>query len=91
MVVNEVLPDRDGVASTRERLGDDLAIRFARARTRCSTGPRTGSVDTPSPVMAGFASRSVDTSASEMAGFAFDSLRPAAAIHRDPGGFQGSR
>ena len=34
----------------------------------------TGSVDTPSLVMAGFAPRSVDTS-SEMAGFGFDSLR----------------
>jgi hypothetical protein len=74
VVVDQVLPDGDGVAPTRQRVGDDLAIRLAGARARRSTGGggRTGSVDTPSLVITGFAQRSVDTS-SEMAGFAFDS------------------
>jgi hypothetical protein len=34
VVVDQVLPDGDGVAPTRERVGDDLAIRLARARAR---------------------------------------------------------
>jgi hypothetical protein len=29
MVVDQVLPDGDGVAPTREPVGDDLAIRLA--------------------------------------------------------------
>ena len=40
---------------------------------RPGDGGHTGSVDTPLPIIAGFAPRSVDTSP-EMAGFAFDSL-----------------
>ena len=36
VVVDQVLPDGDGVAPTRERLGDDLAIRLAGARARGS-------------------------------------------------------
>jgi hypothetical protein len=75
VVVDQVLPDGDGVAPTRERARDDLAIGLAgaRARARPGDGGRTGSVDTPSLVIARFAPRSVDTS-SEMAAFAFDSL-----------------
>ena len=67
---------RGSVIVPSYRLGDDLAIRFARARTRGSARRwRTHGVGGHAiVVMAGLARRSVDTS-SEMAGFGFDSLR----------------
>jgi hypothetical protein len=34
VIVDEVLPDRHGVATSAERLADQLSIRLARARTR---------------------------------------------------------
>src|SRR5207247_3349613 len=34
VVIDEVLPDGHRIAPPRERLGDDLAIRFTRARAR---------------------------------------------------------
>ena len=40
VVVDQVLPDGDGVAATRQRLGDDLAIRLAGARARGSARRR---------------------------------------------------
>ena len=76
VVVDEVLPDGDGVAAARERLRDELPIRLAGAGTRGAARRwrphRVGGH--PGRRMAGFAPRSVDTS-SEMAGFGFDSLR----------------
>jgi hypothetical protein len=75
MVVDQVLPDGDGVAPTASasamisRYGSQALALGARP----GGGGCPGSVDTPSRVIAGFAPKSVDTS-SEMAGFAFDSL-----------------
>jgi len=46
VIVDEVLPDGDGVAPTGQRLRDDLAIRLARTRARraprCGRGPHVG-------------------------------------------------
>ncbi len=38
MVVDQVLPDRDGVAPTRHRVGDDLAARLAGAALAARLG-----------------------------------------------------
>jgi hypothetical protein len=50
MIVDEVLPDRHGVAVVSERVGNQLSIRLARARTGRATrvGPE-GSRWTPPP------------------------------------------
>ena len=65
VVVDEVLPDGHGVAATRQRLGDQLAIRLAGARARRAARRwRTPGVGGHlRAVMAGFdGPRSVDTS-----------------------------
>ena len=90
VIVDEVLPDRHRVAAAPQRLGDQLAIRLAGARTRRATRPgdRSQSRWTPPPggrfwplrvgghlpAMAGFAARGSVDTSGEMAGFGFDSL-----------------
>jgi hypothetical protein len=90
MPIDELLPDGHRVAATRQRLGNQLVVWLAGARTRRAPGPDGArSVDTVSKMagfddaasletaeeMAGLAgSRSVDTSGGEMAGFGFASL-----------------
>ena len=39
VVIDQVLPDRHRVSAAPERLGDELAIRLARARSRRATRP----------------------------------------------------
>jgi hypothetical protein len=43
VVVDKVLPDRHGVPAAPERLGDELSVRLARARTRRAGGAWTWS------------------------------------------------
>ncbi|HEV8573511.1 MAG TPA: hypothetical protein VGR43_02275 [Dehalococcoidia bacterium] len=72
MVVDEVLPDRRGVAVPPERVDDQLSIRLALG-ARPGRGIEAESVDLRGDGRFG-RPRSVDTSGGKIAGFALDSL-----------------